>query len=625
MLPPFLGGKMFKPKFSIVNSELKLRKMIDLMRISKAVALDTETTGLDPKSDSIVGISVCCSNEEAFYIPIRHDNYDKNLSLYAVFGHIETAFKDCILIFHNAKFDLSMFKASGWDIGNTIFDTMIASYLLDSNASHKLDACSLRELDMKKISTEELIGAKGTEQKTFNELDVVKVANYACEDVWCTFKLYCIYERRLREQHLYKLFSRIEMPLIKVLMNMELTGVYCDTRNLIEEKINLNNELTILEDKILQQVKRITGRRINLNSVKDLSILLYKKLGLPVTEFTETGKPSVASSVLKRLAERNCIAGKIYKFKKMIKLKSFLDIIPKQKNLKTGRVHGKYNQSIVRTGRISSSKPNLQNIPAPKRGENDELSDDLGTKIRKSFKAQSPNYSILAADYSQVELRLLASLSGEEKMIEAFKEGIDIHERTASLINKVPLNKVTSIQRKQAKGINFGISYGMGAVTLADRISVRVEEAQEMIDTFFDTYPKIKIYQDNCINFAEINGYVKTLYGRRRYINNINSHDRVQRGYSERIAKNTPIQGTAADIMKIAMVRVAEFIKDKQNEIKMILQVHDELVFEVRNDKAEYYKAEIKRIMETSFITKTEQPVVLEVEAIYKNNWAEAH
>ena len=616
---------MTNQRYSIINSVEKLQKMINLMDTSSEVAIDTETTGLNPLNDTIVGISICFNDITAFYIPIQHDDYLKNLQLVIVLKHLKPALRKKLMIFHNAKFDLSMFKTSGWEIPNHIFDTMIADYLLDSSLSHTLDACSLRELNIKKIPTEELIGAKGAGQKTFNELDVEKVAIYACEDAWCTYQLYKIYNSRLRDNQLFKLFNMIEMPLVRILMNMELQGVYCDTRELINEKIQLRSELLRLKEIILQKVEASSGRRINLNSTTALSDFLYKDLRLPITELTETGQPSVASSVLKRVAKKNSIVKKIYEYKKKSKTMTFLDKLPKQMSLKTGRIHGRYHQAVVRTGRLSSSSPNLQNIPAAKRDENEKLANDLGTKIRKSFKAQNSDYSILAADYSQVELRLLAILSKEQKMIQAFNDGVDIHRQTASSVNNVSIDKVTTLQRKQAKGVNFGINYGMGATSLSDRIGVTKPEAQAMIDKFFITYPKIKLFQNNNIQFALQHSFIKTLYGRRRFVPNIKSSDRGLSSYAERVAKNTPIQGAAADIMKIAMIRVAKFIQDKANEIVLVLQIHDELVFEVRNDKAEYYRSKIKEIMEDSFKTKQKQPVLLEVEVKYADNWAEAH
>lgn len=610
----------------LVNTQEFLYKTLALLKEAPVLALDTETTGLDPKNGKIVGISLCFNDKSAYYIPLRHGNYAKNLEEQFVLTALREATKGKLIVMHNSKFDYRFFKHAGWVIENEIFDTMIADYLLDPDRSHSLDNCSLRELDMVKITTEEIIG-KGETQITFDKVDAKIVCKYAAEDAYCTYKLYTLFEPRLRENKQYKLFRSIEMPLMYVLAYMEETGVYIDTMSLVNLTIIATKELKKLKLKIKDQITDKKRRKsFNPASNDDLSWLLYRHLALTPSFLTDKGKPSVSREAIEDLSTQHPVAALLLEYKQKSKILSFLKKLPTFKDEQTERIHCSLNQLITKTGRLSTSEPSSQNIPSVKRDENDNLKDCVETNLRRSFKPQLEGWSILALDYSQIELRLLAVLASEPSMLETFKhpDG-DIHTLTASKIHKKELSQVSKAERKQAKGINFGISYGMGAKTLAKRTEVSKAEAQLFIDNFLYEYSAINEFHKTLVAEARTKGYLTTLYGRRRYLKHINSNNNRLRSQAERFAKNFPIQGLGADLMKIAMIKCYELIKEKTDEIKMILSIHDELVFEVRDDKAEEYKEKITEIMQSVLPKPYSDHVTLLVEAKTASTWADAH
>jgi len=616
-----------KPDYYLINSKELLSKVIEQVKKHDAIAIDTETTGLDTERCSIVGVSLCCEESEAYYIPIRHVSDFQTIEEAIVINSVKEAVKGKLLVMHNAKFDYKMFQQAGWDIENKIFDTMIADFILNPHARHSLDDCSERELNVTKIKTEDLIGKK-EDQRKFDEVPISETCRYACEDAYCTFRLYQIYSKQLsKKPTLSHLFWVIEMPLMRVLTDMERTGVYIDTGFLASLKPDVMNAIRKTEKKIRNKLPTKKAKKeFNFNSTAQMEELLYTTLDLPVLEWTSKGRKATSKLALKKLEEINPIVADISEYKKLNSILRFFNSILQDNPVgRDGRMHGSFNQTVARTGRLSSSKPNLQNIPAVTDEKSKIKSEELGSQIRKAFCAQSSDFSIIAADYSQVELRILAALAKEEKMLKAFRDNEDIHTLTASLIFSEESGIDDKTKRKRAKGINFGISYGMGARTLADRIGSTIEEAQRYINDFYKRYPSILKYKEIRLSEAKEKLVVKTRFGRERPVTQINSSINIIRSREERIAINTPIQGTSADIMKVAMIKIYDKIKDKKDEIKMVLSVHDELVFEVRNDVVDNYKTLIKQEMEEAAPPDIRELARLVVEVKEASSWAEAH
>lgn len=605
----------------IVNSIPKLDKMLFKMSESESVALDTETTGLSPLSDEIVGVCVCFSEDSSYYIPVKHTS-SPAIDITEVINKLRVHTNGKLLVFHNAKFDYKFFHQSGWKIENDLFDTMIADHLLYPSEKHTLDSCAERVLELETIKYDTMIGV----QASILSVPIRELAEYGAEDAWVTYKLYKLYQKFLADQRMLHPFKLIEMKLIKVLAKMEIDGVYIDSRQLTNSALMTQKQLK----KITTKIKRlITSKELkttfNLNSNDYLSNVLYNHFSLPIQELTDSGKPSTKRSTLETLVNFHPIVSLILEYKKLEKLHKFMIALPSSVNTNTGRVHGSFNQAIVRTGRLSSSKPNLQNIPAAINDGSDSFLSQVSTVIRSSFKPQKPGFCYLGLDYSQVELRLIAAFSGEEKMLQVFRDGGDIHTQTASLIFNKPFDKVSDAERKIAKQVNFGISYGMGALTLSNRVGSTFDEAETFISNFYKKYHKIGDYQTNKICFAKRNNYTETLFGRKRPLSFINSNNNKLKKYNERIAKNTPVQGSASELMKIAMIKVFDLIKNHPDEITMVLQVHDELSFEVRDDLSLFYKKAITEIMESVLPKPYSDYVTLKVEANIGNSWSEVH
>ena len=597
----------FKP--ILVNTPKTFRRLVESIANEPVIAFDTETTGIDPHNITLIGISIAFNKSEAFYLPLRHmnsENLDPKVHLPLLFK----ALKKKLLVGHNIKYDLHVMHYEGYDFINPIFDTMIAAYILDAGQSrYSLDACSRKELEHVMIPISDLIG-KGKSQLTFDRVPLGVACKYSAEDAYVTLELYEVYKDRLEKSQLLELFNKVEIALVQSLLTMEQNGVFIDTDILdsISEKIVKRTEE--LEDAIYD----IAGYEFNINSTKQLGKLLFEEMEITPLKKTKTGY-STDTTVLEELAQNHEIAKQISEYRQLAKLQStYILALPKLINPKTGRIHSSFNQTIASTGRLSSTNPNLQNIP---------IRTELGREIRTAFYAQEANCKIVAADYSQIELRLLAILSKDEEMIKAFNEKIDIHRRTASLIFDIPEEMVTKEQRSQAKTINFGIIYGMGSVRLSKTLNISRKEAKQFIENYFKTFPTIKTWMEEAKQFAHQNEYCETMWGRRLYLPYINKDNKVAAD-SERVAVNMPIQGSAADIIKTAMINIHDRIKNNK-DIKMIIQVHDELVFEVDFYYLDEAKKLIREEMENALPDEYKGIIPLTVDIGEGDSWFEAH
>ena len=543
----------------------------------------------------------------AYYVPIP-ENREEALAVLDIFKPFFES-EEVLKIAHNFKFDYKILAQYGVEIRGELFDTMVAHYLLNPDGRHGMDYLSEIYLKYQPISIESLIGKKGKNQKTLREVSLETQTNYAAEDADVTFQLYEVFSPQLKKENLEELFHKVEMPLMKILAKMELAGISLDTDWLSKESVDLENDLRELEQKIFE----LSGEEFNMNSPKQLGEILFEKLKLdPKAKKTKTGQYSTSEEVLQKLAYKHEIIQHILKYRTYQKLKStYVDALPSEIEPKDNRVHTTFSQTTAATGRLSSLNPNLQNIP---------IRTARGQQIRGAFVAEEGK-KIISADYSQIELRLIAELSGEDNMIKAFQNGEDIHASTASKLFKIPLDQVDKTQRSQAKTVNFGIIYGQGAFALAEQTGLSRTEAKQMIDSYYENYPKLKIFMTEQVEKARKNGFVETILGRKRHLKDINSNNFVVRGHAERNAVNAPIQGSAADVIKIAMIDIDRALSEGGFKTKMLLQVHDELLFEVPEEEIEPIKALIKEKMESA--VKTKVPLIVEVGV--GNNWLEAH
>lgn len=593
--------------YQMINEPKALKVLVQNLLMQPAVCFDTETTSLNELEAELIGMSFSYKKGLSYYIPISENKEEAQevVEIFRPFFEKESILK----IAHNLKYDYKVLKNYHIEVKGKVFDTMIAHYLLNPDGRHGMDYLSEMHLNYIPISIENLIGKKGKNQLTLRQVDLAAQTQYAAEDADVTYQLYELFAPQLKSENLEELFYTIEMPLMKVLANMELEGVKLDSEWLAKESKDLENDLKGLEEKIFE----LSGENFNMNSPKQLGEVLFEKLKLdPKAKKTKTGQFATSEDVLQKLASKHEIIASILEYRTLQKLKStYVDALPEQIDPIDNRVHTTYAQTVAATGRLASINPNLQNIP---------IRTLRGQQIRGAFVADTDN-KIISADYSQIELRLIAEISGEENMIEAFQNGEDIHAATASKLFKIPLEEVTKTQRSQAKSVNFGIIYGQGAFGLADQTGMSRTEAKAMIDAYFQTYPRLKEYMNEQVVKARELGYVYTLLGRKRHLNDINSTNFVVKGHAERNAVNAPIQGTAADIIKLAMINIDEELKLKNLKTKMLLQVHDELVFEAPLDEVEIVKTLIKDKMESAFDTK----VPLLVEVGVGDNWLEAH
>jgi DNA polymerase-1 len=595
---------------AVLIDSLSFAPMLVEIRSADVVSLDTETDSVDPMLASLIGISLCVSPSKAYYLPLAHQMAD-NLPIKEVLAHLHEALKGKLIIGHNLKYDLCVLGRHGLNLNNDMFDTMLAAYILDPGTNgYSLDECADKELGHKMIPISSLIG-KGKTQITFDLVDPKETCLYAAEDAWAVYLLYPIYQDRIRKSGMKELFYKIELPLVQVLQRMEGNGVAIDCSILGEISHMINIELK----KLTEHIYNYAGYEFNLNSTQQLAKLLFVEKQLPNKKKTKTGF-STDNSVLEDLAGDYEIADTIIQYRQLSKLQStYVSALPKMINPTTNRIHSSFNQTVASTGRLSSSNPNLQNIP---------VRTPLGREIRKAFCASDDKHLILAADYSQIELRLLALMSRDEALILAFKNGLDIHKGTAARIFNVSLADVTADQRRAAKTINFGILYGMGQRKLARDLGISQTEAKNIIESYFAQFPSIRNFITSCVMNAQQDGFCQTIFGRRLYLPNINSKHQGYKSEAERIAVNMPIQGSAADLIKIAMIDIDRQIKDNPR-IKMILQVHDELVFEIEHDAIEEARTMVCTAMENALPEDMRKVVELKTDMGIGNNWFEAH
>ncbi len=601
------AGRQISGKYILISDEDGLAELIKELEKCGEFALDFETTGTDPLSCELVGVSFCWKEALAYYVPIRDEGegFKAGYLLSKLKPVIEDAKKT--KIGQNIKFEKALLAVNGVELSGAIFDTMVASYLLNpSKPNHNLEDILQEYLQLSKTPITDLIG-KGKARITMKEVATEPIKNYCCQDSDAAFRLKQALEPQLEEKDLSELFYKVEMPLVDCLTGMELAGIAIDVDFLSAMSRDLDKELRALTS----EIHEMAGLEFNINSPKQLGKVLFEKLGLPVVKKTKTG-PSTDVEVLEALSAAHALPASLLKYRELSKLKStYVDALPELINPKTGRVHTSFNQTVTATGRLSSSDPNLQNIP---------IKTEAGKRIRKAFIAGRKDCVIMSADYSQIELRVLAHFSGDKELVEAFNEDRDIHTHTASLVFGVDESDVSPEMRSAAKTVNFGIIYGMSPYGLSRDLKIEPSKAKEFIDSYFERYGKVKACLEEMIMEAREKGYVTTILNRRRYIPEINSHNNSLRQFAERTAVNTPIQGSAADLIKVAMINIHKTIKDEGLKSRMILQVHDELVFEVPKDEVERMRKIVKTKMEQA--AKLNVPIKVQIKA--GKNWLEA-
>lgn len=591
-----------------VSTPLSRKLLLDKLLQQKSVCFDTETTGLKALEVELIGIAFSWKIGKGYYVTFSEDQQETQ----AILEEFRPFFEDASIekIGHNLKYDIKVLSNYNLPVKGKLFDTMIAHYLINPDMRHNMDVLAETYLNYQPVSITELIGKKGKNQLSMRVVELPKQTEYAVEDADITLQLKEHFEKELESGNVTKLFNEVEIPLVSVLTAMEIEGINLDTGFLKEFSKVLTSDIDRLEKGIYEQA----GETFNLASPKQLGPILFDKLKLvDKPKKTKTGQYSTAEEVLSYLAKDHQIIRDILEWRQYKKLQStYVDALPNEINPKTGRIHTVYAQAVAATGRLSSNNPNLQNIP---------IRTERGRQVRKAFIPRDENHVLLAADYSQIELRLIAALSGDEVMIQSFLNGEDIHASTAAKVFGVPLEEVSRQQRSDAKAVNFGIIYGVSAFGLSNQTTLTRTEAKELIDTYYMTYPKLRAYISKQVDFARENGYVETVLGRRRYLKDINSRNAVVRGAAERNAVNAPLQGSAADIIKLAMINIYDRFNEESFTSKMLLQVHDELVFDAHKDELETIKPIIKEEMENAYKLK----VPLTVDLGVGGNWLEAH
>lgn len=597
-----------KHDYKLCDSETVIEELIAKINHSLELCFDTETTGLDPHSAELVGISFSVKEHEAYYLPVPPDKSAAKEILKPIKPILENP--DILKIGQNIKYDISVLKWYDIDVKGRFFDTMIAHYLLQPDMKHNMDYLSEQYLNYKPISIETLIGKKGAGQGSMRSVPVKKVLNYAAEDADITYRLFQYFRKEIKNSHVSKLFYDIEMPLISVLACMECMGVTVDLEALTGQRSVLVDILIKIENAIYE----FAGTNFNISSPKQLGEILFAHMQLDAkAKRMKSGQYSTSEEVLRKLEHKHPIIAKILEYRSLKKLiTTYIDALPKLVNNKTNRIHTSYNQAVVNTGRLSSTNPNLQNIP---------IRSNEGKEIRKAFVPRDDNYTFFSADYSQIELRIMAHLSEDKHLTNAFNENKDIHKSTAAKVFKVSEEKVDSDMRRAAKTVNFGIIYGISAFGLSQRLSISRSEASNIIKTYFNEFPGIKEYMDYSIKKARDTGYAETIFGRRRYLKDINSRNGTVRGFAERNAINMPIQGTAADIIKIAMINIHNYFNENNLKSKMIMQVHDELNFDLYKAEQQNLAQKILNFMEQATTLK----IPLVVDSNFGKNWYEAH
>lgn len=604
-----LVGSIESVEHSYLLLDTPAKRMALIARIKNEghVCFDTETTGLDPMIAELVGMSFSLKEKEAYYVPCPEDQEMTQAIVEEFRGILEDA--KILKIGQNLKYDLLLMRNYGVIAEGPMFDTMLAHYVLVPEGKHGMDAMSEEMLNYKPVSIETLIGKKGKKQKSMRDAEIDQLVEYASEDADITLQLKEKLAPKIKGN---TVFETIEMPLMPVLTAMEYEGINLDEKALNEYSVELGERLIVLESDIYE----MAGEEFNINSPRQLGLILFEKMELGKghkAKKTKTGQYKTGEEILVGLAAQHELPATILSYRGLNKLRStYVDALPKMINPKTGRIHSTFSQSVAVTGRLASSDPNLQNIP---------IRSQDGREVRKGFIPRNEDFLLLSADYSQVELRIMAAMSGDESMIEAFRAGEDIHRASASRVFGIPAEEVTSEQRSRAKTVNFGIIYGISAFGLSQRMGISRTEAKDIIDTYFEKYPKVKAHMDHSIEVAREKGYVETLFGRRRNLPDINSGNATVRGFAERNAINSPIQGSAADIIKLAMIDVHREMQKAKFKSRMLLQVHDELVFDLHRDEVDEMKALVERCMTGA----AQLEVPLDVEMGIGENWLEAH
>lgn len=607
-----------KVKYTLITSKKEAELLAQKLEKSGEFVFDTETDGLNVFEIKLAGCAFCIKEGEAYYVATNPnvegtELFETDLSDRLPVDDFVNIFKKVFekktvkKICQNGKYDIAVLRTYGIELQGFYFDTMLASYVIDPDQKHGMDDLSETYLKYTPIPITELIGSKKTPEKIF-EADINKLCDYSCEDADITYRLYKILSGLIDENGLKKVAFEIEFPLVEILEDMERTGVSINKDALYEMSL----ELEKLLDKYTAQIHKLAGNDFNINSTQQLQKILFEKLDLPKTKKTKTGYSTDARS-LESLQGKHEIVDEILNYRQAAKLKStYVDALPKLVNEKTNRIHTTFNQTVASTGRLSSIDPNLQNIP---------IRTELGKEIRKAFVPSGKDYVILSADYSQIELRIMAHICGDEGLLSAFKNGEDIHRSTAARVFMVDPDDVTPDMRRKAKEVNFGILYGIGAFGLKNRLGITQKHAQEVIDTYFNTFKKVKEYMENSVKSAQEKGFAETLTGRRRFLRNINSSNRTVRQFEERVAINMPVQGTAADMIKYAMIKIYHEMKKMKLKSRMVLQVHDELLFDAHKDELDELRPQIKEWMENAM--KLDVPII--VETGVGDNWLDAH
>ncbi len=598
-----------KHKYHLIDTKEKCQDLYEKLAKKKVISFDTETTGIDANEAELVGLAFSIKKGEGYYVPVPEDRKEvlKIVKIFKPLLEDEAITK----IGQNIKYDILMMKWYDVEIKGTYFDTMIAHYLVEPDMRHKLDILTESYLDYEMVPIEALIGKRGKNQRTMRDIEVEKVSEYACEDADLTLQMEKPLSKLMKEKSVTDIYKKIEEPLIDVLAAMEFEGINLNAKFLTDYSKVLGKSIL----KAQKSIYKKAGTEFNIASPKQVGVVLFDKLEIPYRwRKSPSGQYSTNVDKLNELAPNHEIVQDILDYRKLAKLKStYVDALPTMVNSKTGRVHTNFNQTRAATGRLSSENPNLQNIP---------IKNEEGREIRKAFIPRDKDHILLAADYSQIELRLIAEISNDEQMLESFQKGLDFHRATAAKVFDVPYDEVTDEQRRNAKTVNFSITYGAGSTNLSRQLGISRSEATEIITSYFASYNKLKQYMEDTVAFARENGYVQTMMGRKRELRDINSKNGLIRSNSERVAINTPVQGTAADMIKLAMIKVQEQLLKKKLKTKMILQVHDELVFDVYKPELEKVKKIVQEGMENA-VTGLSVPIIVEMGT--GENWLEAH
>lgn len=597
-----------KPSYHLITKPEERKELLEILLKQEQVCFDTETTSIDALHADLVGMSFSYKAREGFYVAVPED-FQQAKSIVEEFKAFFESTK-IEKIAHNIKYDLKVLNRYGIYVSAPTFDTMVAHYLINPESKQSMDFLAEFYLKYQPVSIETLIGKKGKGQGNMRDLKPEEISDYACEDADITFQLKQLFEPQIQKEHLKELFYEMEMPLVEVLKNMEEEGIAIDVNGLVEYSKQLETTLTELE----KNIKDLAGMDFNVDSPKQLGDVLFDVLKISSkAKKTKTGQYATSEDILQKHENDHPIIPMILEYRQLRKLKStYVDPLPTLTDKVDGRIHTNYMQTVTATGRLSSNNPNLQNIP---------IRTDKGKEIRKAFVPRDADFILMAADYSQIELRIIAALSGDKNMIEAFRSGQDIHKATAAKVFHVPLEEVTREQRSAAKAVNFGIIYGQSAFGLSQNLNISRTEAKSIIDSYFEQYSTIKSYMDGAVSQAREKGYVETIMQRRRYLPDINSANAVVRGFAERNAVNAPIQGSAADIIKMAMVAVHNAMKKETLKSKMILQVHDELVFDIYRPEMD----QMKKLVEDAMEHAVKMAVPMEVELQFGENWLDAH